>query len=150
MDEKPLTENYLQWDKPIRLTLDINFHIDENEDFKLFGLKMPEKMGISAHWELESGKRYTPLIDLEKEICYRKPADYLRSGLRVMQTNGIRLPCGFNVEISSQIPIAKGISSSSALEVAWIQFLAVAAGLVDYPADRICYCRISGLGINRI
>jgi hypothetical protein len=68
LDEKPLTENYLQWDKPIRLTLDLNFHVDENEGFNLFGIKMPEKMGISAHWELESGKRYTPMIDIEKEI----------------------------------------------------------------------------------
>ena len=68
LSEKPLKENFLKWDKPIRLTLDLNFHVGENEAFRIFGWKTPEKWGISTHWELESGKRYTPLIDIDKEI----------------------------------------------------------------------------------
>ena len=79
--EKPLKESYLKWDKPIRLTIDLNFHVDEKESFSLFRWKVPDKWGISTHWELESGKRYTPIIDIEKEIYddvnpYSKMAPY--------------------------------------------------------------------------
>jgi len=68
LQEKPLKENFLKWDKPIRLTLDLNFNVDEKEGFTLFGWRIPEKWGCSVHWELESGKRYTQLVDIEKEI----------------------------------------------------------------------------------
>jgi len=68
LEEKPLKENFLKWDVPIRLTLDLNFHIDQNEQFALFGWQVPEQWGVSTHWELETGKRYTRLIDIEKEI----------------------------------------------------------------------------------
>jgi len=68
LEEKPLKENFLKWDVPIRLTLDLNFHIDQNEQFTLFGWQVPEQWGVSTHWELETGKRYTRLIDIEKEI----------------------------------------------------------------------------------
>jgi len=79
--EKPLKENFLSWDRPIRLTIDLNFHLDENHGIRVLGWKPPEKWGISTHWELESGKRYTPLIDIEKEIYdsanpYSKMAPY--------------------------------------------------------------------------
>ena len=81
LEEKPLRENFLGWDKPIRLTLDVNFHVGENQGFRLFKWKVPERWGISAHWEIESGKRYTQLIDIEKEIYdevnpYSKMAPY--------------------------------------------------------------------------
>ena len=81
ISEKPLDENYLRWDKPIRLTLDLNFHVDDGEHFYLFGLKMPDKYGASMRYELESGMRYTRLIDVEKEIYdsanpYSKLSDY--------------------------------------------------------------------------
>lgn len=68
LSEKPLKENYLKWDKPIRLTLDLNFHVDENEKIELFNWQLPVKWGVSTHWELESGKRYTKLIDIDQEI----------------------------------------------------------------------------------
>ena len=67
LGEKPLKENFLSWDKPIRLTIDLNFTVDDDRIFFL-GLPLPRKWGISTRWELESGKRYTQLIDLEQEI----------------------------------------------------------------------------------
>ncbi len=81
LPEKPLKENFLSWDKPIRLTTDLNFHVDENEGFNLFGWKVPENWGMSLHWELESGKRYTQLLDIELELKdnanpYAKMAPY--------------------------------------------------------------------------
>jgi len=67
LGSKPLKENYLSWDRPIRLTLDLNFHVDEDR-IALLGLPLPKKWGINGRWELESGKRYTQLLDIEKEI----------------------------------------------------------------------------------
>lgn len=67
MSEKPLKENYLSWDSPIRLTLDLNLHIGDDK-VTFFGLPLPRKWGASLRWELESGKRYTQLIDIEREI----------------------------------------------------------------------------------
>ena len=81
ISEKPLKENFLGWDRPFRLTLDLNFFVGENESFPIFGWKIPEQWGISTHWEIESGKRYTELIDIEQEIYdsanpYTKMAPY--------------------------------------------------------------------------
>jgi len=67
LPEKPLKENYLSWDNPIRLTLDLNFHVGEDL-ITLFGLPLPDKWGANLRWELESGKRYTKLIDVEEGI----------------------------------------------------------------------------------
>ncbi len=68
LEEKPLKENYLRWDTPIRLTLDLNFQVNENQNPDVFGMRLPDQWGFSTHWELESGKRYTPMIDIEREI----------------------------------------------------------------------------------
>jgi len=68
ISEKPLDENFLRWDKPIRLTLDLNFHVDKGEQLYLWGRKLPTMLGASARWEFESGMRYTRLLDVEKEI----------------------------------------------------------------------------------
>ncbi len=67
LEEKPLKENYLSWDVPIRLTLDLNYHVGD-ELITFLGLPLPSKWGMSARWELESGKRYTELIDVKNEI----------------------------------------------------------------------------------
>jgi len=71
ISEKPLKENFLGWDRPFRLTLDLNFFVGKNESIPIFGWRIPEKWGISTHWEIESGKRYTQLIDIEQEIYHQ-------------------------------------------------------------------------------
>ena len=81
LSEKPLKENFLSWDRPLRLTLDLNFFVNKNESFPIFGWRIPEQWGISTHWEIESGKRYTQLVDIEQEIYdsanpYTKMAPY--------------------------------------------------------------------------
>ena len=51
-------------------------------------------------------------IHLDREIRYTGPSDYVRSALNVIRRRGLNLPTGFDVRITSDIPIAKGISSS--------------------------------------
>ncbi len=62
-------------------------------------------------------------INLNDKLEMLKKGDYLRSSMRVLKRNGIVLDKGFNIEISGDIPIKAGLSSSSALTVAWLRFL---------------------------
>ncbi|MDT8414331.1 MAG: galactokinase family protein [Flavobacteriaceae bacterium] len=54
--------------------------------------------------------------------------DYLVSALRVLRKKGIVCTQAYDVEISGNIPINAGLSSSSALVVGWLRFLCEAAG----------------------
>jgi outer membrane receptor protein involved in Fe transport len=77
LEEKPLKESFLSWDRPIRLTVDLNYHVGKGEGPLLLGLPLPDMWGISVHWELESGMRYTRLIDIDREI-YDDANPYLK------------------------------------------------------------------------
>lgn len=49
--------------------------------------------------------------------------DYFRSGMAVLKKRGHSFENGFDIKISGNIPLNAGLSSSSALVVAWIRFL---------------------------
>ena len=73
-------------------------------------------------------------INLKEPLRNLKKGDYLRSSIRVLNRNGIILNKGYDVEIKGDIPISAGLSSSSALTVAWLRFL-VKASLPDSKFD---------------
>ena len=56
--------------------------------------------------------------------------DYIGSGLNVMLQEGFSFSTGYDVVISSDLPIRKGVSSSSALCVGWITLL---SQIADQP-----------------
>lgn len=59
-----------------------------------------------------------------KEIFpYTKERDYFRSTIHVLNKRGLSFSNGFDVEITGNIPINSGTSSSSALIVSWANFL---------------------------
>ena len=75
-----------------------------------------------------------PLSDLS----YLKPRDYFKSGLKVCINEGLSFSTGFECEISSQIPIQAGCSSSSSIMVGWIHFLSqIADNPINWTSDKI-------------
>ncbi|MBD3190839.1 MAG: GHMP kinase [Candidatus Heimdallarchaeota archaeon] len=57
---------------------------------------------------------------LDKEVPYRHKRDYLRSAFNILRRKGIQPARGANLEVTGDIPIAAGLSSSSALSVATV------------------------------
>tara|TARA_B100000427_G_scaffold43352_1_gene31827 strand:+ start:935 stop:2026 length:1092 start_codon:yes stop_codon:yes gene_type:complete len=63
------------------------------------------------------------IIDYNKDYTFKDKPDFLRIALKVLKKFGCVPNKGYDVTISGNIPINSGLSSSSALTVAWIQFL---------------------------
>lgn len=62
-------------------------------------------------------------IDLSKPIVYENNRDYLKSSVNILLKNGYELKKGFDIVMDSQIPIGKGMCSSSTMIVVLIKAL---------------------------
>ncbi|MGV3556783.1 mevalonate kinase family protein [Larkinella arboricola] len=62
-------------------------------------------------------------FELAPVIPYQHSRDYFKSALNLLTRNGLSFPNGMEVTIHGTIPINSGTSSSSALLVAWINWL---------------------------
>ncbi|WP_460636117.1 mevalonate kinase family protein [Larkinella harenae] len=62
-------------------------------------------------------------FELESVIPYQHSRDYFKSALNLLMRNGCTFTNGMEVTIHGTIPINSGTSSSSALLVAWINWL---------------------------
>ncbi|HEV8538945.1 MAG TPA: galactokinase family protein [Bacteroidota bacterium] len=61
---------------------------------------------------------------LDQTLPYRLERDYFRSVVNVLRRHGLDNSTGFDCTVKGNIPIKAGTSSSSALVVAWADFLA--------------------------
>ncbi len=77
----------------------------------------------------------------DSELPYRGPRDYLRAVVNVLLRHGVRFPQGYDCQIRSTIPINAGVSSSSALVVAWTRFLLA----VGEPAQELEPAKVARL-----
>jgi galactokinase len=67
----------------------------------------------------------TELFELNgSRIPYEEERDYFKSSVNVLLDKGFTFSHGFNCRVKGEIPINAGTSSSSALIVSWINFLA--------------------------
>ena len=79
------------------------------------------------HFEInmpDMGQQTT--IKLEPDFSKIKRGDFLKIALKVLQKRKIIPTKGYQLKITSKIPINAGLSSSSALTIAWLQFLIAA------------------------
>ena len=60
IDEKPITENYLIWDRPFQGNASLNLFIPRKKAPRLFGLQIPDDWNLNLRLFAQSGKRYTP------------------------------------------------------------------------------------------
>lgn len=65
--EKSLDECFMYWDVPYRFSTDFSFYTPTDENIKVLFIPMPKNFGINIHWQVSSGRRYTPMVDLELE-----------------------------------------------------------------------------------
>jgi galactokinase len=63
-------------------------------------------------------------FSLNTTISYIKERDYFRSAINVLLRHGLTFSKGVDCSVQSTIPINAGTSSSSALIISWINFLA--------------------------
>jgi galactokinase len=71
------------------------------------------------------------IIDINQTFLELEPRDYFASSLRVLRRHGCIPNVGYDITITGNIPINSGTSSSSALLLAWINFLIEAFGVTD-------------------
>jgi galactokinase len=71
------------------------------------------------------------IIDIHQTFSHLEPRDYFASSLRVLRRHGCIPNVGYDITITGNIPINSGTSSSSALLIAWINFLITAFGVDD-------------------
>ncbi|MEC5167073.1 galactokinase [Flavobacterium sp. PL11] len=69
------------------------------------------------------------IIDINQIFHQLEPRDYFSSALRVLRRHGCVPNVGYDITITGDIPINSGTSSSSALLLAWINFLVTAYGV---------------------
>jgi galactokinase len=78
-----------------------------------------------------------PFPQNESELLlYTSKRDYLRSGINVAFKSGVRWTQSWEIDITGNIPINAGASSSSALVIAWLTFLFQAGGVQLDPQQR--------------
>lgn len=70
------------------------------------------------------------VIDISKPIVYENKRDYLKSTIKTLLKNGYDIDHGFDIVMDSEIPIGKGMSSSTTMIIALIKAILEA---IDSP-----------------
>jgi len=63
------------------------------------------------------------VIDLDKPIVYENKRDYLKSVLQILKQEGLELKTGADITMTSDIPIGKGMCSSTAMVTAFTKLI---------------------------
>lgn len=74
-------------------------------------------------------------FSISHEIPYRNKRDYIRSAFNVMARRGLEPQHGWTLSVRGNIPIAAGLSSSSAMTVSAIMAISRMAGVEMSPQD---------------
>ncbi len=73
LDEKPIGETNLVWDRPWQLTADLNLDVPAQAEPELFGFGLPSDWSLAARFFFQAGKRYTPYIATGDSLADGRP-----------------------------------------------------------------------------
>ncbi len=76
-------------------------------------------------------------LPITAPISFETPSNYFESGLQHLWQKKAQFPQAYAVRIWSDIPINAGLSSSSALVVAWLQFLTQVQNTLPIPSPQL-------------
>lgn len=76
-------------------------------------------------------------ISIDPFTTTNSPSNYFESGLSFLHDKGAVFTQGYSLKIKSDIPINAGLSSSSALVVAWLRFLLNVQQNIPHPTNSV-------------
>lgn len=60
LNERPITEDFLIWDRPWQISAVANLNVDKGMGPRILGVKIPDNWNLNVRLFAEAGKRYTP------------------------------------------------------------------------------------------
>ncbi len=60
LNERPITEDFLIWDRPWQISAVANFYLDKGQAPHFLGVKIPENWNLNIRLFAQAGRRYTP------------------------------------------------------------------------------------------
>ena len=61
LNEKPITEDFLIWDRPWQISAVLNLNVPKGQG-RVFGIKIPSDWNLNVRFFAQAGKRYTPFV----------------------------------------------------------------------------------------
>ncbi len=116
----------------------------EERDDKIIRIRIRDEKFHYLGAENTGGEYEEKIIDLSKPIVYDKQRDYLKSVVNVLLKNGYKLERGYDITMDSEIPIGKGMCSSSTMIIVLIKTL---LEMIDSP-DKDDVNKIALLGFK--
>ena len=86
-EPETIKENFLIWDRPLQLSLNLNFSVAKNEPLFGFGRGILDDYSLYMRFFFESGKRYTPQMYVGADATTGRP-EYLTDMNRLLESVG--------------------------------------------------------------
>lgn len=123
----------------IAQAIDLRFYAEaEERKDKVLNIKIGSKLFDKSSEEFYQWVSHK--VDFSREIVYENKRDYMKSIVSVLIKEGYDLKSGYDITMVSEIPIGKGMCSSSTMIIALIKVLLEAIGAEDKDnPERIAY-----------
>jgi outer membrane receptor protein involved in Fe transport len=60
LNERPITEEFLPWDRPWQINMNVNLTVPKGQRPKIFGVRLPDDWNLYGRLFAQAGKRYSP------------------------------------------------------------------------------------------
>lgn len=106
----------------IAQAINIRFHAElEPREDSIINIKIGSRKFNENNGQVHSWVHHS--VDLSKEIAYENNRDYIKSAINVLLKSGYEIKTGFDITMVSDIPMGKGMCSSSTMIIVLIKAL---------------------------